>query len=873
MERSRLRFLISFLLIVAGCGKESGKEISEIQEKINELRKDFSNFILPCSDENGKYIGGEFILIRNLEYSNGLLADLYLPASPDIFSGSDEDGFAVAIHIHGGGWTAGSRRVPMARWWGEVFSCNGIAFLDVEYTLAPSADVTRQVKEIKCSISWTQTEGRKYGIGKKILVLGGSAGGHLTALVSFSKDKFMPSDQECPHIVNQKSIDISGAIPFYGIYEFTKWYLNLIENFKIYPPGAKIDEFAREISPLNYVDNVNFPVLIIHGSADFISLEQPMKLYNELKRKGNSRAEILIIKDAVHAFDTFPQTDYTKQAKEKILDLLTKEGFIKQNNKIRYIPQYDEKKAYHFLKEGFFKHAHAEFSNMQEKKGKSCETEYGKFLALVFSMINDVINSVETNLLDLISNIAPIEIIETSNQAPSTRILPKEGEQKSENPEWNMDSNLYYENYIEPIEGMISEIESSANYILENSCKFYIEEGIPLYSNIFTTEIRIGQKFGDELPTLSLAVINAIRFLLNLIFSHDLKFRFEGETERIFIPYFLSYSGDDLWGVLRSLAIMFQENQNLLKFFEKRKMLFNETKGNLLSSISYFVSFIDRAFTTPEDNSDVLSLKDTDKDGKLSISDRFSVGVVKTSGKTSRINEILNLIELLPLLISQNDIVRIKNTLIEIKGAIQENKFINVSVLNNFIPDSISSLISQQIEDNLFPSTISLNIGGFISASTPFRNFLPEIVYTDVIPKNIRKIESTINQIPSFLIEIEISEKSDPENFVPSPQRCYVCGPGERFSIYDGMLSVSGKTIEKLQDDGISLENIYVVDKSTILGIPYIYFSDPSFQGNILIKDERKQGEFSTPDNFLLNKAIADMTRRLEKIIGILRIQ
>ncbi|MFZ8804839.1 MAG: hypothetical protein ACO2PO_17930, partial [Candidatus Calescibacterium sp.] len=97
---SGFALLLTFSFFTA-CGEKNRGNQSEIPKEIIKIIEDN---LLPCSDELGKeYTGGQFSLIRNIKYSNSkpnLVGDLYLPYGIK--------NFPIAIHIHGGGWTAGN---------------------------------------------------------------------------------------------------------------------------------------------------------------------------------------------------------------------------------------------------------------------------------------------------------------------------------------------------------------------------------------------------------------------------------------------------------------------------------------------------------------------------------------------------------------------------------------------------------------------------------------------------------------------------------------------------------------------------------------------------------------------------------------------
>ncbi len=869
--------LLSFILLLSfSCESvvkmKSGDGGSRGGTSIGNPADMFPDKVLPCSDEEGEnYTGGEFVFIENINYAKDLLGDLYLPARGK--------NFPVAIHIHGGGWVAGSRRLPMGRWWGEVFACNGIALFDVEYTLAPKVSIEEQIKELKCALLWTQKEGKeKYGIGDKIIVLGGSAGGHLTAMVSFTKKDFMPSQDTCPWVdeVKKEEIKISAAIPFYGVYDMTE---GIVSSIKI----VSMQRDLEKISPINYVGEVDFPVLIIHGQADFlVPLYQSLKLHSKLREVG-ADTTLFVVEKGAHAFDVFPETQFTKKTKEKILDFLKEKGFElrRENTSVFQKLSSDEhiKKGKFFLQEGRFKHAYLEFKMAGQK---SCETEYGKLLALSFEMVNDILNASQTNTIELIRG-GPLEettngtFLATSlkstnyNSAPGRNAhigthISEKGEDNTSSSEWKPDLDLFYDNFILPTENRLKKVEELADYVIQNSCTFYVQDGIPLYEKIFTAEIRIGRKFGREVALIAKVAVRFLNFIFDFVFSHSINFDIiRGKTAKYLAPYFLIKGDEDIIGLLRIAGILYEENPKFLTFIRPEK--FRRTKDELSDFLRYLAEFIDEALLSPG-GGDVLSLIDSDGSGGLSPSDKFSFGKIYVIPKThqSQLVTLMNTLESLPIFISSEYISRVVRKLSSLSSKIKNEEYMNISELNAFIPD-----VAKDFLGKIFPDFISVNIGRFLSQMVPLREFLPEVVETNILPDDTGLPESFPDKLPSFLIEAELGKNWRPSDVVPSESACYVCPPGERFSYYEGLSSVgvggegNEKIISKLSDDCIHPDTPFLqglkrfnFPVSTLI---YIYFRRPSFGKNIFVKD---MGDgcgfppegFREATNFSLNKAL-----------------
>lgn len=86
------------------------------------------------------------------------------------------------IHIHGGYWQRGSKEAyaclaegVLARGWSAALP---------GYTLAPEANLTQIVEELRSALDWFAQKSLAHGIGGPVILTGWSAGGHLTSLLA-----------------------------------------------------------------------------------------------------------------------------------------------------------------------------------------------------------------------------------------------------------------------------------------------------------------------------------------------------------------------------------------------------------------------------------------------------------------------------------------------------------------------------------------------------------------------------------------------------------------------------------------------------------------------------------------------------------------
>jgi acetyl esterase/lipase len=282
---------------------------------------------IPCvSADDSAYVPGgkKYYFYRDLVWDSStgknLVADLYLP---------EKGGpFPAVIHIHGGAWIVGNKAMPMATYFGEHLACRGYAFFDVQYRLAPEIHFPQDIQDIKCAIRWLRGNAEQYHIDKsRFIAMGGSAGGHLTAMVALTADNHF-FDPTCPGYP-EESIGIQAAIPFYGVHDWTNWIdtrtFNLEQIYLDLPSDAseqKKQETRAKVSPVTYAAHAPGPFLIIQGDADIgIPVHQGQALNDALVAAGKE-SRLVFIPGANHGFDIYRDSPFTEEATREVDDFL-----------------------------------------------------------------------------------------------------------------------------------------------------------------------------------------------------------------------------------------------------------------------------------------------------------------------------------------------------------------------------------------------------------------------------------------------------------------------------------------------------------------------------------------------------------------------
>ena len=243
--------------------------------------------------------------ISYLELENPQKADLYLP--PDFEPGKTYPGVVI---IHGGGWTGGDKGAAREINIGTTLANNGYVCMSVNYQLAKSGAPTfpANIQEVKRAVRWLRKNAKQYQIdASHIGAIGGSAGGHLTALLAVSGPEVgidPPQDSEF-------SCRVQAAVPLYPHCAST-WEGGVpAKPYPSLPMFAKTLAEAPELwdsaLPIKHLTADDPPMLILHGTADTTTpLEQSIQLNAEAKKQGVS-SDLIIIEGAPHSFHLQPK--------------------------------------------------------------------------------------------------------------------------------------------------------------------------------------------------------------------------------------------------------------------------------------------------------------------------------------------------------------------------------------------------------------------------------------------------------------------------------------------------------------------------------------------------------------------------------------
>ncbi len=228
----------------------------------------------------------------------------------------------VILYIHGGGWTMGDKTVhhPDAEHFcnlGYICASMNYRYITEEINVFDELDdITSALKTIKNKLS-------EHGFNvKKLIVSGGSAGGHLSLLYAYTRMNESPI-RPVAACVYCPGVDCSKPDFLMGISgEFEDWKNGVLS----YACGIRINKenflnddqqkALRKISPETYVSESCVPTAVFQGKLDdLVPYEHIVKFIGILNEKG-IKNDLLVYENSGHAQDKDPEK--VLQAKEII---------------------------------------------------------------------------------------------------------------------------------------------------------------------------------------------------------------------------------------------------------------------------------------------------------------------------------------------------------------------------------------------------------------------------------------------------------------------------------------------------------------------------------------------------------------------------
>lgn len=272
----------------------------------------------------------------DIEYAKvgdrSLKLDLYLPQRDATARRSP-----LVVWVHGGAWRSGSKEnVPLLRWLDH-----GFAIASVEYRLSPEAKFPAQVHDIKAAIRFLRARSNELGLDpERFVIAGGSAGGHLAALVGVSSgiDPLEGTTGEQIDTASDASSQapsyVSAIVSFYGasdlqtiLQQSTEYGLSVrVPALQLFLGGqpSELPAVAKLASPVTHVDPTDPPLWLVHGDADPQMPVQQSRQLADLYRQTGLPVDFEVIPGGRHGGEAFFAAERLDRIAKGLLEAIAK---------------------------------------------------------------------------------------------------------------------------------------------------------------------------------------------------------------------------------------------------------------------------------------------------------------------------------------------------------------------------------------------------------------------------------------------------------------------------------------------------------------------------------------------------------------------
>ncbi len=240
--------------------------------------------------------------------------DFYLPAN----TGKQT---AIVINIHGGGWNHGVKESQTGF---STFFKQGYAIANMEYRLTGQATAPAAVEDTRCALIFIIKNAKALNVDvNKIIIMGGSAGGHLALMAGLLGNNNL-FDSNCKGTEN--NIKVAAIIDKYGIADVWDWAYgpNVTSKSAVRWLGdkAKDEAFAKSVSPMHYITKDSPPIFIVHGDADpTVPYQQSVDLHKKLLA-ASVKTEFMTVPGGLHGkFEKEKNSEINKAVLKFILSL------------------------------------------------------------------------------------------------------------------------------------------------------------------------------------------------------------------------------------------------------------------------------------------------------------------------------------------------------------------------------------------------------------------------------------------------------------------------------------------------------------------------------------------------------------------------
>jgi len=254
-------------------------------------------------------------VIYGRKFGTALTMDVFTPKK-------DAKGVGLILVVSGGFRSSHEAIMPAVI---QPFTDRGYTIFAVVHGSQPRYTVPDIIQDMNRSVRFIRHHAQDYGIDpNRIGIMGASAGGHLSLMLGTAGDKGDPNAKDP---VDRESSRVQAVACFFPPTDFLNYgkpgderihptdhappfraafdYRELDKQSMLWVPitdPKRLQEIARQISPVSHVTPDDPPTLIIHGDEDRLVPLQQSELIAEKLKKAGVATNLVVKKGAGHGW-------------------------------------------------------------------------------------------------------------------------------------------------------------------------------------------------------------------------------------------------------------------------------------------------------------------------------------------------------------------------------------------------------------------------------------------------------------------------------------------------------------------------------------------------------------------------------------------
>jgi len=249
------------------------------------------------------------------------------PQALDLYRPTSAGTHPLVVLVHGGGWATGDKQT-----YAQVaakLTTLGYVAASLNYRLVQAGGVNTfptQVSDVRCAVRWLRAHAAEHGVDPlRVGALGGSAGGHLVAMLGVGSNVAGLDDGTCPAALASEPVGVKAVVAHYGPMDFrdpVPWANNASEGEGVINMLGSAIQAAPAVaalaSPISHVSSASAPFFLAHGTVDTtVPVEQSRTFRTALQAAGG-QATLVELPGVGHGFpaigDPLPKSSCTSLA-------------------------------------------------------------------------------------------------------------------------------------------------------------------------------------------------------------------------------------------------------------------------------------------------------------------------------------------------------------------------------------------------------------------------------------------------------------------------------------------------------------------------------------------------------------------------------